>query len=477
MNDQIRLRGGPPVGYLDYARVGPLTPESATALADAVTLAGRCAPGDIDRLFALSDAARVSAARLLDARPHEIALAPSTSNGLFTAAAALRGPGTVLVPRDEFPANVYPWLRFAGRGGPDVRFVEPDRQRHITPDLLRRHLTPDVTALAVSAVDSLTGHLAPLAALKEVLGPDRLLIVDAIQGLGAVPLDADAADILVGGGQKWLRAGWGAALLLIRDRCAERLTPGLGGWAGVTEPFAAHHPAAPLPGAAAHLATNPDFPAAAALGAALDSLLAQGGPAALGTRIRATLAELLDRARRAGADVLLDGLGERERAGIGTFRLPGHDPAAVHLALETAGVTTTRRGEWIRLSPHATTTPAATELFADALGALTRHGSHIPASDAPTGHIPASGVPTSHAATGHVPANHVPTGHVPASHIPASHISTSDVPKGHVPANHVPTSHVPTGHVPTSHVPTTHIPTAPDRPRSQEPTCPTTPTP
>ncbi|MEV7280024.1 aminotransferase class V-fold PLP-dependent enzyme [Streptomyces sp. NPDC093111] len=463
MNDQIRRpRGGPPVGYLDYARVGPLTPESASALADAVAVAGRCGPGDIDGLFALSDAARASAARLLDARPHEIALAPSTSNGLFTAAAALRGPGTVLVPRDEFPANVYPWLRFAGRGGLGVRFVDPDGQRHITPDLLRRNLTPDVTALAVSAVDSLTGHLAPLAALKEVLGPDRLLIVDAIQGLGAVPLDADAADILVGGGQKWLRAGWGAALLMIRDRCAERLTPGLGGWAGVTEPFADRHPAPPLPGAAAHLATNPDFPAAAALGAAVDTLLAQGGPAVLGARIRATLAELLDRARRAGADVLLDGLGERERAGIGTFRLPGHDPAAVHLALETAGVTTTRRGEWIRLSPHATTTPAATKLFADALGALTRRGSHIPASDVPTGHV----------ATGHVA-----TGHVPASHIPASHISTSDVPTGHVPANHVPTGHVPTSHVPANHVPTSHIPTTHTHPRSQEPTCPTTPTP
>lgn len=193
-------------GYLDYARIGPLSRPAAAALADATALATRVDPADLDRLFALGDAALTSAARLLDARPHEIALAPSTSNGLFTVAAALQGPGTVLVPRGEFPANLYPWLRFAGRGGPAVRLVEPAGQRHITPDLLRRRLTPDVTALAVSAVDSLTGHLAPLAALKEILGPGRLLIVDAIQGLGAVALEADAADILVSGGQKWLRA-------------------------------------------------------------------------------------------------------------------------------------------------------------------------------------------------------------------------------------------------------------------------------
>ncbi|MFJ2272037.1 aminotransferase class V-fold PLP-dependent enzyme [Streptomyces sp. NPDC087849] len=367
---------GPMVGYLDYARVGPLSRPAAAALTAATALATRVAPADLDRLFALSDAARTSAARLLDARPHEVALAPSTSNGLFTVAAALHGPGTVLVPRGEFPANLYPWLRFADRGGPAVRLVDPAGQRHITPDLLRRHLTPDVTALTVSAVDSLTGHLAPLAALKEVLGPGRLLIVDAIQGLGAVALEADAADILVSGGQKWLRAGWGAALLLIRDRCAERLAPGLGGWAGVAEPFALRHPAPPLPGAAAHLATNPDFPAAAAIGAAIDDLFDQGGPAAIGARIRATLADLLDRARRAGADVLLDGLGPHERAGIGTFRLPGHDPATVHRTLEAAGLITTRRDEWIRLSPHASTPGAAADLLADALHTLTHPTTH-----------------------------------------------------------------------------------------------------
>ncbi|MFF3734851.1 aminotransferase class V-fold PLP-dependent enzyme [Streptomyces sp. NPDC002476] len=368
----------PRAGYLDYARVGPLSRPAADALAATTALAARVDPADLERLFALSDAARTSAARLLDARRHEIALAPSTSNGLFTVAAALHGPGTVLVPRGEFPANLYPWLRFAERGGPAVRLVDPAGQRHITPDLLRRHLTPDVTALTVSAVDSLTGHLAPLAALKEVLGPERLLIVDAIQGLGAVALEADAADILVSGGQKWLRAGWGAALLLIRDRCAERLAPGLGGWAGVAEPFAPRHPAPPLPGAAAHLATNPDFPAAAAIGAAIDDLFDQGGPAAVGARIRATLADLLDRARRAGADILLDGLGPHERAGIGTFRLPGHDPATVHHTLEAAGLITTRRDEWIRLSPHACTPGAAADLLAEALHTLTHRTTHYP---------------------------------------------------------------------------------------------------
>lgn len=76
------------------------------------------------------------------------------------------------------------------------------------------------------------------------------------------------------------------------------------------------------------------------------------------------------------ADVLLDGLGPHERAGIGTFRLPGHDPATVHRTLEAAGLITTRRDEWIRLSPHTSTPGAAADLLAEVLHSFTRPTSH-----------------------------------------------------------------------------------------------------
>jgi selenocysteine lyase/cysteine desulfurase len=360
-------------GYLDFARIGPISAAAAGARSAAGGLAARVAPEDLDRLFARTEQARASAARLVGASPHEIAFAPSTSNGLFSVAAALPGRGTLLVPRAEFPANLYPWLRFAGRGGPAVRPIGAPLDRHITPELLAAQLDPGVTALTVSAVDSLTGHLAPLAALKEALGPDRLLIVDAIQGLGAVPLELDAADVVVSGGQKWLRSGWGAALLLIRDRVADRLRPGLGGWAGATDPFATGdvHPTPALPGAAAHQATNPDYPATAAFGAAVEELLGTGVES-VGGRIRAVLAELLDPVRRYGGEVLLDRLEPGRRGGIASFRMPGRDPDRVHRLLGSHGLVTTRRDDWVRLSPHCDTGPEAVELLTAALRDLTR---------------------------------------------------------------------------------------------------------
>ncbi|SEL46238.1 aminotransferase class V-fold PLP-dependent enzyme [Nonomuraea pusilla] len=383
LDDDYLREFAEPAGYLDFARVGPVSDVVARTLADGA-LALRTDPaGALARLQARTEATAASAATLLRAAPHEVAFVTSTSHGLFAAAAALGGDGVVLVPRGEFPSNVHPWLRFQDRGGPRVRWIDEPR---LTPELLAGLLDRDVRALTISAVDALTGYRAPLGAFKEVLGPDRLLIVDAMQGLGAVPLDVEAADVLACGGQKWLRSGWGAALLLVRDRIADRLGPGLGGWSGRRDPFAAarrrpytadgnttadttRRPPQedePLPGAVAHTMTNPDFLAVAALGAGIDLLLS-AGVESVGRTVTRTLGLLLDTVRAAGGDVLLDGLTPDERGGIGSFRLPGTDPAQVHAALAAAGLTTTVRDGWVRLSPHATTPHTTAEPLASAL--------------------------------------------------------------------------------------------------------------
>lgn len=358
-------------GYLDFARVGPLSHDVAMTLVEATRLStGEQA---VEVLAARAEEVRASAALFLRAAPHEVTFATSTSHALFAAAAALgRGAtdeGVVLVRRGEFPSNVYPWLRFQDRGGPRVRWIDAPR---VTPEVVAAHLTPDVRALTVSAVDALTGHRAPLGALKELLGPDRVLVVDAIQGLGAVPLEVEAADVLASGGQKWLRAGWGAALLMVRDRVARHLSPGLGGWSGVHDPLASEsHPREPLRGAAAHTLTNPDYPAVSALGAALD-LVAAVGVQAIAARLADTLGALLDTARAAGAEIPHDALPPGERGGIACLRLPGRDPEDVHAALTRAGLTTTLRGHWIRLSPHATTPSQAVDRLAEGLRTARR---------------------------------------------------------------------------------------------------------
>ncbi len=97
----------------------------------------------------------------------------------------------------------------------------------------------------MSLVDFRTGYLADLEGIRQVIG-DRLLIVDAMQGFGVVDAPYEVADVVVSGGQKWVRAGWGTGFLALSDRAAERLTPVFSGFSAPSEEM----PAGRGPGAA-----------------------------------------------------------------------------------------------------------------------------------------------------------------------------------------------------------------------------------
>ena len=341
-------------GYLDFARVGPPSQavvEAGTAALSTVSAAGL---GTVDELMGAEARALAAASRLLGFAPGNVVYSPSTSAGLFQAAFAVRG--RVLVSPAEFPSNLYPWWRAASAGRLDVVSLAAGP---VTPDAVRAALaaTPDVAALAMSAVDFATGFRADLGGLREVLG-DRLLVVDGIQGVGAVEADWTAADVLVAGGQKWLRSGWSTGVVAVSDRALERLDPLLAGWTGVqgvTDYDGLEHPLAD--GAARFTTTNTSPVAQACLAAGLE-LLESAGVGFVAARIAARVDELLEVLDRRGVDVTSSRV-PGERAGIVAFRVPGVDGADLHARLAAAGVTSTRHGERIRLSVHATTTSAA----------------------------------------------------------------------------------------------------------------------
>ena len=231
--------------YLNNASIGP-TPER-TRLALEAFNAKRTAPHLLpDRdLFPILAAARDSAARLVGAEPDEIALAPSTSAGLNAAARALPlAPGdTVLVSDREFPANVYPWLALRRQGiTVEIAPVTPEG----FPDedyLVERLADPRVRALTVSFVQFSNGWKADLARLGSACRANGAwLVVDAIQGLGAAPLDVRdlPVDLLACGGQKWLLSPWGSGFLYVRRELVTRLEPMAVGWLAVasTDDFA-----------------------------------------------------------------------------------------------------------------------------------------------------------------------------------------------------------------------------------------------
>lgn len=357
-----------PAGYLDFARFGPPSREVVAATARAMEESARADHGTVDGLMRADRAARESAARLAGTDAEHTVLLPNASTGLFHAALGMR-EGVVLAPRADFPSNQYPWRRAASLGRVTPRWLETAPGEGVGPDLVRAALTDDTVALSVSAVDFRTGFRADLAALREVIGEERLLIVDAIQAFGVADMPWEAADVLVVGGQKWLRAGWSTGFAALSDRALSSLEPVLTGWTGVEDVGlfdGAEHP--PAPDARRWSITNLSPVAAAAFAAALE-LVERHTVGAIEGAIAARVAEFGEVVERSGG-LVLSPADPARRAGILSFALPGKDPALVAKALEAEGVTTTARADSLRLSPHASTPPETAERVAAALASV-----------------------------------------------------------------------------------------------------------
>ena len=217
--------------YLNNASIGPL-PERTRLVLEEFNR-GRAAPHKLpDReLFAMLADTRVKIAQLIGAAAEEIALTVNTGFGIGMAARALPlQPGDIVLVSDkEFPANVYPWLRLKDRGVamelvPTTVEGWPDEAR-----LLERLRDPRVRVLAVSLVQFSNGYLVDLdrlsAATRET---GAFLVVDAIQGIGQVPVDLSRTrvDVLACGGQKVAALALGVGLRLRPPRPDRNARPG-----------------------------------------------------------------------------------------------------------------------------------------------------------------------------------------------------------------------------------------------------------
>jgi selenocysteine lyase/cysteine desulfurase len=326
---------------------------------------------DVESMRSYQDDALSMAARMTGrSGPDSAVFTSSTSAGLFQLAFALSGgpDAELLVSPKEFPANVYPWVRAAERGGPRVTWLRTPDGR-VTPDAVAAALTPSTAALAVSAVDFRTGYRADLAGLREVLG-ERLLLLDGIQGFGACDVDWSLCDAVVVGGQKWVRSSWGTGFISLAPRGQDRLGSGLSGFSGVENPTLYDDSLHETLTTAGRLAmTNPDLVAASCLAAAL-TLIDGITVSAIDREIQLRVEALLDVIENLGGATIVP-LAPGERSGIVSFRLPGATAEQIGGALAEVGVVASVRGDYVRLSPHATTPLSSTDAVDKALRSLS----------------------------------------------------------------------------------------------------------
>ena len=173
---------------------------------------------------------RTSLAKMIGAKPEEIALTTGASTGVAAVAHLLRWkPGDeVITAKGEFPLQYATWKPMEERAGVKFKIVAP-RDRFITADDLIAAITPRTRVVSVSHVRYDDGSLldaARVAAACHAQG--ALLLLDVSQSCGAVPIDVHeiGADFLVAAGYKWLLSPYGTGFFWARREHLNMALPG-----------------------------------------------------------------------------------------------------------------------------------------------------------------------------------------------------------------------------------------------------------
>jgi len=324
--------------------------------------------------------ARQTCAQLIGAHADEIALLGPTSLGLSLFANGLDWqPGDeVVCYHGDYPANVYPWLELRRRGV-TVRYLEPAAPGEITPDLVEHALTPRTKLVALASAHFFTGYRIDAEAIGALLHARGVLFsLDAIQTLGAFPLDVEKAhvDFLSADAHKWMLGPLAIGIVYVRRAHFERLRPTLlGAWNVVAPNFQAQDEIVFVPTAQRYEPGVLNIAGTLGMKAALDFLLATGMDA-VAARLLELKAHLIRQLDALGFTIH----GPRDGANASsttTFRHATASSTALFAALEKAQVVASLRHDregrdYLRFSPHFYNTEAeldrAVEVLRAALG-------------------------------------------------------------------------------------------------------------
>jgi selenocysteine lyase/cysteine desulfurase len=210
------------VAYLNCAYMSPLMKPALEA--GTAGLARKTHPWEItpDKFFTGADQFRETAARLIDSSPDEIAIVPSASYGISTAAKnlPLQKGQSVLVLEEQFPSNYYPWQRHAEETGAKLKVVAWPEDQDWTTAVLNA-LTDDVAIAALPNVQWTSGGRLDLVRIGEAcrkLG--AALALDLTQSLGALPFSVKEVqpDFAVAASYKWLLGPYSVGLLYVAPK-------------------------------------------------------------------------------------------------------------------------------------------------------------------------------------------------------------------------------------------------------------------
>jgi selenocysteine lyase/cysteine desulfurase len=318
-----------------------------------VSLAGdACQWGSLhyDTWLDAYDGLRGATARLIGAHRDEIAIVKNTSEGIATVALGIDWrPGDKIVAfQEEFPANYYPWLRLEKRG------VQVEWLSIHDPLEKLDAAAAGARLLAISYVNYLSGHRVDLEAIGEICHRRGCFyFVDAIQGMGAFPIDVRRSRIhaLAADGHKWLLGPEGCGVLYVQKDRLDSIEPVEFGWTNAAS-YAdyASRDMTLRPDAGRYECGTLTTIAIFGLRASID-FLNEVGVERITPEVLA-LADRIEAGARAKGYELISARTPETGSGIVTFRKEGIDSRMIVKLLRDQRIITAPRQGWVRTSPH-----------------------------------------------------------------------------------------------------------------------------
>ena len=346
----------PGLVYLNHAAVAPWPERTARAVQafaqENADFGAQRYPDWLETEAYLRDQLRI----LLNAPARDdIALVKNTSEGLSVIAWGLDWkPGdNVVVTEQEFPSNRVVWESLARVGVSTRRASLADGSA--AEQAIFAACDHRTRLVSVSSVQYGTGFRLEVEEIGAFCRNAGILFcIDAIQTLGALPLDVQAAhaDFVVADGHKWMLGPEGLAVFYCKPDVREALQLHQYGWHMVEHPSEFEREDWSVAGTARRFECgSPNMLGIHALSASL-SLILEVGLDAISRKIFRNSSYIIDKIEETDSLQLLSSREIKRRSGIVTFQKKGADNGALVRKLVSRGIICAHRLGGIRFSPH-----------------------------------------------------------------------------------------------------------------------------
>ena len=196
------------VVYLNTAYMSPLLNSVVEAIDKGVRSKAHPWKITISNFYEDIERARILFSGLTNSNPENIAIIPSASYGIQIAANNIKieAGKKILILKDQFPSNVYPWQRISQETGCHIVRIERGNFESLT-DAILNNLDETVAVAALPNVLWTDGSLLDLIQIR--LRCDEIgcaLVLDLTQSAGAVWIDFKTVrpDFAVVANYKWM---------------------------------------------------------------------------------------------------------------------------------------------------------------------------------------------------------------------------------------------------------------------------------